>query len=184
MSSFAAASTSPVTNKVAHAKNRTSLRILVMTVPPAHGPMHRRRARAGRRHDGDTSNLAQSARRLVGSSTNEFFSGDCVPLRFLSPNLESVIIRFCQRGSLNVRLASTATELLLPRRVAMCPFQAHALQQQPHSYSITLSARASNSGEMLRPSALAALRLMIRSNLVGCSIGSSPGLAPLRILCT
>ena len=99
-----------------------------MTAPPAHGPMHRRRARAGRRHDGDTSNLAQSARRLVGSSTNEFFSGDCVPLRFLSPNLESVIIRFCQRGSLNVRLASTATELLLPRRDAMCPFRAHALQ--------------------------------------------------------
>jgi len=55
---------------------------------------------------------------------------------------------------------------------------------KPHSYSITLSARASNSGEMLRPSALAALRLMTRSNLVGCSIGSSAGLAPLRILCT
>ena len=41
MSSFAAASTIPVTNKVAHAKNRTSLRIRVMTTPPAHCPIHR-----------------------------------------------------------------------------------------------------------------------------------------------
>jgi hypothetical protein len=35
-------------------------------------------------------------------------------------------------------------------------------------------------GGMSRLSALAVLRLMISSNLVGCSIGNSPGLSPLR----
>jgi len=34
------------------------------------------------------------------------------------------------------------------------------------------------------PSALAVLRLMTRSNFVGCSMGRSPGLAPFRILST
>jgi len=34
---------------------------------------------------------------------------------------------------------------------------------------------------MVRPSALAVLRLMTNSNVVGCSTGRSPGLAPLRI---
>jgi hypothetical protein len=37
---------------------------------------------------------------------------------------------------------------------------------------------------MVRPSALAVLRLIARSNFDGCSTGSSPGLAPFRILST
>ena len=37
---------------------------------------------------------------------------------------------------------------------------------------------------MVRPSALAVLRLMINSNFVGCSTGRSLGFAPLRILST
>jgi hypothetical protein len=51
-------------------------------------------------------------------------------------------------------------------------------------YSITASARASIAGAISRPSLLAVLRLMINSNLVGCSIGRSADLAPLRILST
>jgi hypothetical protein len=51
-------------------------------------------------------------------------------------------------------------------------------------YSITSSARASSIGGTSRPSALAVLRLMTRSNLVGCSTGISPGFAPRRILST
>jgi hypothetical protein len=39
-------------------------------------------------------------------------------------------------------------------------------------------------GGMVRPRALAALRLITNSNLVGCSTGRSAGLAPLRILST
>ena len=37
---------------------------------------------------------------------------------------------------------------------------------------------------MVRPSALAVLRLMTSSNFVGCSTGRSAGFAPLRILST
>src|SRR5262245_25928953 len=56
----------------------------------------------------------------------------------------------------------------------------------PHlrGHSITLSARASNIGGMVMPSALAVVRLMTRSNLVGCSTGISAGCAPRRILFT
>src|SRR5262245_2923120 len=51
-------------------------------------------------------------------------------------------------------------------------------------YSITRSARASSDGGIVRPSALAVFRLISRSNLVGCSTGKSPGLAPLRMRST
>src|SRR5262249_52999487 len=54
----------------------------------------------------------------------------------------------------------------------------------PRCYSITSSARASTDGGMVRPRALAVLRLMTSSNFVGCSTGRSAGLAPLRILPT
>src|SRR5215467_11159826 len=50
-------------------------------------------------------------------------------------------------------------------------------------YRITSSARASSDGGIVRPSALAVLRLMTSSNVVGCSTGRSLGLAP-RILST
>ena len=49
---------------------------------------------------------------------------------------------------------------------------------------MTLSARASTFGGIVRPICLAAFRLMISSNFVGCSTGRSAGLAPLRILST
>ena len=48
----------------------------------------------------------------------------------------------------------------------------------------TSSARSSNDCGIVRPSALAVLRLITRSNFVGCSTGKSPGLAPLTILST
>src|SRR5262249_59884601 len=51
-------------------------------------------------------------------------------------------------------------------------------------YSITSLARARIDPGIVRPSASAALRLMTRLNLVGCSIGRSAGFAPLRILST
>jgi hypothetical protein len=53
-----------------------------------------------------------------------------------------------------------------------------------HSHSITSSAVASRVGGMESPSALAVLRLMTNSNLVGCSTGRSAGFAPVKILCT
>src|ERR1700694_3675851 len=51
-------------------------------------------------------------------------------------------------------------------------------------YSMTESARAWMDGGIVSPSAFAVLRWMTSSNFVGCSIGRSPGLAPLRILST
>src|SRR6478736_10357149 len=51
-------------------------------------------------------------------------------------------------------------------------------------HSITSSARASSVGEMVRPSALAVLRLTTNSNVFGACTGSSPGLAPRRIRST
>ena len=51
-------------------------------------------------------------------------------------------------------------------------------------HSITLSARSSIVSGILMPSAFAVFMLKINSSLVGCSIGRSPGLAPLNILST
>ena len=54
-------------------------------------------------------------------------------------------------------------------------------RKQIVAYSITSSARASSVGGISSPSALAVLRLMTRSNLVGCTTGRSAGFSPLRI---
>ena len=51
-------------------------------------------------------------------------------------------------------------------------------------YWITSSAWKRRVGGIVRPSALAALRLMTNSNFIGCSTGRSPGLVPFRILST
>src|SRR5262249_56045311 len=56
-------------------------------------------------------------------------------------------------------------------------------EPRPH-HSITSSARVSSIGDIWSPSALAVLRLMTSSNLVGCTTGRSAGLVPLRILST
>ena len=60
----------------------------------------------------------------------------------------------------------------------------HYLTSWPMSdiapYSITLSARATNVAGTVMPSALAVLRLITSSNLVGCSIGISATLVPRK----
>src|SRR6266536_2694926 len=48
-------------------------------------------------------------------------------------------------------------------------------------HSITSSARASSMGGISRPKAFAVARLIVSSNFVGRSTGSSSGLAPFRI---
>jgi hypothetical protein len=54
--------------------------------------------------------------------------------------------------------------------------------QQKTAHSIKSSARTSSVGGTMMPSAFAVFKLMISSNLVGCSIGRSAGFAPLNIL--
>ena len=51
-------------------------------------------------------------------------------------------------------------------------------------YLITLSARTSTFGGIVRPICFAVFRLMTSSNFVGCSTGRSAGLAPFKILST
>ena len=51
--------------------------------------------------------------------------------------------------------------------------------QQDGAYSITSSARASSAAGTVMPSALAVLRLMISSSLVGNSTARSPSFAAL-----
>src|ERR1700732_3911407 len=52
------------------------------------------------------------------------------------------------------------------------------------SHSINSSARRRSGSGIVRPRSWAVVRLMTRSNLVGCSTGRSPGFAPRRILST
>src|SRR5262249_23530151 len=68
-----------------------------------------------------------------------------------------------------------------PRALA-CPLCARSGHNA--RYSITSSARASNVEGTERLRALAVLRLMTSSNLVGCCTGRSAGLMPLRIRAT
>jgi hypothetical protein len=51
-------------------------------------------------------------------------------------------------------------------------------------HSMISSARSSTDWGIVRPSAFAVFRLITSSNLVGCSTGRSPGLAPFRIRST
>ena len=50
------------------------------------------------------------------------------------------------------------------------------------AHSITSPARERIDDGIVRPNALAVLRLITRSNVVGCSTGMSAGLAPRKIL--
>jgi hypothetical protein len=56
------------------------------------------------------------------------------------------------------------------------------LKADKSGYSITSSAIDIMPAGMVRPSALAVVMLMTKSNLFDCSTGSSVGLAPLRML--
>src|ERR1700692_1241816 len=65
------------------------------------------------------------------------------------------------------------------RAAAACPKRANNGSGQP--YSITSSAQASTGGGTVRPRALAVLRLMTSSNLVGCTMRLKAQAAPVVI---
>src|SRR5262249_39337944 len=60
----------------------------------------------------------------------------------------------------------------------------HALCQEETHANTKCHSISSSEGGTVRPSALAVLRLMTSSNLVGNSTGKSPGLLPFKILST
>jgi hypothetical protein len=70
------------------------------------------------------------------------------------------------------------------RQFAFGPFPDQVHRSKTDRYSITSSASDSKLSESFSPSALAVLRLIAISNLVGCNTGISAGFAPLRTLPT
>src|SRR4051812_28406320 len=85
-------------------------------------------------------------------------------------------------------LSPVATQHSLPSgRYSLLGPDFHRLDRASfawRTHSITSSARASSVGETVRPRARAVIRLMTKSNFVGCSIGRSAGFAPRKILST
>src|SRR5882724_11028825 len=81
-------------------------------------------------------------------------------------------------------LSPVATQHSLPSgRYSLLGPDFHRLDRTSFSWrthSITSSARPSSIGDTSRPSALAALRLMINSTFVTCWTGRSAGFSPLR----
>src|SRR5262249_52358575 len=72
--------------------------------------------------------------------------------------------------------------LALPRASRERPRSRRAAEQRDQLatfHSITSSATASNLSEISRPRVFAVLRLITRSNLVGCTTGKSAGFSPL-----
>jgi hypothetical protein len=85
----------------------------------------------------------------------------------------------CKRcNSLNVRFALKATEVLRCRELTRCANRRQMHCSKDSRYSITSSARCWRNQGTSSPSALAVLRLMTSSNLVGPSTGRSAGFAP------
>ena len=182
MSSFAAASTIPVTNKVAHANSRKSLRIRVITSPMRTAPCSADVPGPAADVMGIPPTLRKTPDGSIGSPARRFFW--CLKFSFCSHGGAMKVVGIVPLGGAGEVVEVDETKIGKVDGATRCAHSGLMPCSKPHSYSITLSARASNSGEMLRPSALAALRLMTRSNLVGCCIGNSPGLAPWRILST
>src|SRR5262249_15469520 len=78
--------------------------------------------------------------------------------------------------------APYAVALLRPGRERPCRRAAEERDElAPPDHSITSVASASSIGGTLILSALAVLRLLTNSNLVGCRIGRSPAFSRLRI---
>src|SRR5262245_21870482 len=137
-------------------------------------------------------------------STPEFTSSDCQPGQVrhaaVAPFCDQDEIASLHIALLGQRLQKRLQLALKRRREAQetDPPQALALlrarrerprgraseqrdELAPSHHSITSSARASNLSGISRPSALAVLRLITNSNLVGSTTGSSVGLSPLRM---
>src|SRR6516162_1352435 len=98
-----------------------------------------------------------------------------------NPGLKVRIVRSCRHDNPN----APHRRLLRARRERPCGCSATDQRDElapPHS--ITSVATASSLSGMLRPSVLAVVRLITRSNFVGCSTGILAGFAPCRILST
>ena len=94
-------------------------------------------------------------------------------------------IRYCSLSP-NCSLLTELPGLLAPARSAESPpdFGFSISDFRLVDHRITLSALAKTLGGIVNPICLAAFRLMMNSNFVGCSTGKSAGFVPFRILST
>jgi hypothetical protein len=137
------------------------------TAPPSSVISSRRRISTPCLGDGI---LAVQMRTLIGTKPAS------KPLRSAPPMSQLGQTRRLDRGPATSGLPRT-TDFIRPARWSgWC--------QERKSHSITSSAVAISAAGTSRPSALAVLRLMTNSKLVGCSTGMSPGFVPRRILST
>ena len=82
------------------------------------------------------------------------------------------------------RLVPSAAQDAANQQRQTRPRQKERKRSTPVHYSMTWSARSSSDGGIVRPSALAVLRLIVRSYRVGCSTGNSDAFAPRSSLST
>src|SRR5262245_57436713 len=118
-----------------------------------------------------------------------FFNDDVLSLdvaAFAQPGPESLVRhRSAPRGG--EQHANSVHSPCVLRRCRLWPGCRRAAEERdelapPHS--ITLSARSTRPAGPSYPIAVAVLRLITSSNVVGCSTGRSAGFVPLRILAT
>src|SRR5262245_22429623 len=111
------------------------------------------------------------------------------PAKFLQPLHErreaGLTFRIARGQRMEHAYAPYPLALLRARRERPSRRAANQLDERaPPHHSITSSARASKVGGSSRSSALAVLRLITSSNLVGVCTGRSPGFSPLRMRST
>ena len=123
------------------------------------------------------------------TSTSKVFGHDClhIPSVIAGPVGYGAWERIYE-DSIKINSNCKSTERP-PRRWAstrMTPWEIslHCSKAKPRRHSITSSARASSIAGTSRPSALAVLRLITSSYLVGACTGRSAGFSPLRMRST
>ncbi len=136
----------------------------------------------------ETNQVGSEAWESVVSSVRPPVLDDNVSPFDIAKLAESLLERFHEGGRGRRQHADAGDFPCLLRlggeRHGQGPQRQPAQERAPAHHCMISSARTRIDWGIVRPSALAVLRLITSSNFVGCSTGRSPGLAPLRILST
>src|SRR5262250_2270461 len=103
------------------------------------------------------------------------------PPRPINHRQESADNKFVRVDSLNSALPALEAQEVTPVARQRIP---NTTSPIAFSHLITLSARYSTDGGIVRPICFAVFKLITSSNFFGCSTGSVAGLAPFKILST
>src|SRR6516165_4533860 len=139
-------------------------------------------------------NIGRRSHQLLGITTEDVGIGSAPPISqfkiaTLVPSRCTKSRLECASEALGFRIGlGNCHQCTHARRALLCPRDerpsnrtAEKRNELAPPHSITSSARASTDGGIVRPSALAVVRLMTSSNLVGACTGSSAGFSPLSI---